>query len=916
MAKGSQLSQLKSALSKAGVTGNSQQGKKRKRSASVDKDKEKRTAKLEEIHKRLNPFDTKVTKLKHDVGGRKVKGVTGKPAQSKQAGLEQARPFNLFYSNIRKKTLLKEFRDKDRAGGIVDRRFGENDPTMSLEERMLERFTRERQRASKGAAFNLEDEDELTHYGQSLSKLDDFDNVGLGLDDDDEETGKIDAEVVKHAHFGGFDEEEDDDESEEPARKKSKAEVMAEVMAKSKEHKLRRQMEREQEDNVRHELDQNFDALRALLYAPDPSSTGSNSIPLGGEGSKATSQPAVLTLPPTSEDYDQHVRELAFDKRAKPKDRTKTEEELALEEKEALEKAERRRRKRMLGLDENDSEDEGRSRSKRKRGGDDLEDDFMEDDDWDGLGAGLDGAPGLHKEEESGSEQEGDDDDEEDDDDAESGEEGSDEEEDEDEDDSENEAEEGEQEALVQSKKSAPRTSSSKGKTKELPFTFPCPSTHDEFLAIVEDVRDEDVPTVIKRIRALYHTSLGPDNKFKLQTLATILIDHVLYITTPPEPRFSLVSSILPHIEALSKAYPVQAAEHFVEKLSLMQKNLKRGLARGALDPEAKTWPGLPELSLLRIIGSLWSTSDLHHAVISPTRVLFGAYLGLCRVRSLSDIASGLFLCTLFLQFEELSKRFVPEAVNFLTNTILHIAPHQYKTVAAIPGSFPSPDFRSDLCRSLALNPKTQSKVVIQKANLADLLSLDKPTEQAKSDLLSLALSLLGKYADMYKGLDGFVELYEPISEILKHIDAANLVKALHVQLTSLNDTLGRLLKFSRQARQPLRLQAHKPIPIPSYVPKFETTTSNYLRRQDPDHERNEAAKLRNQYKQEKKGAIRELRKDAKFLASVEQQKQKEKDRAYTDSMKRVFGSIEGERAEQKSMEREKAKEKRRSGRK
>jgi nucleolar protein 14 len=87
----------------------------------------------------------------------------------------------------RKKTLLKEFQEKDRAGGIVDRRFGENDPSMSLEDRMLERFTRERQRASKGAAFNLEDEDELTHYGQSLSKLDDFDNVGLGMDDDDEE---------------------------------------------------------------------------------------------------------------------------------------------------------------------------------------------------------------------------------------------------------------------------------------------------------------------------------------------------------------------------------------------------------------------------------------------------------------------------------------------------------------------------------------------------------------------------------------------------------------------------------------------------------------------------------------------------------------------------------------------------------
>ena len=83
--------------------------------------------------------------------------------------------------------MLKEHDEKGRAGGIVDRRFGENDPTMSLEERMLERFTKERQRASKGTAFNLEDDDDLTHYGQSLSKLDDFDNVGLRIDSDEEE---------------------------------------------------------------------------------------------------------------------------------------------------------------------------------------------------------------------------------------------------------------------------------------------------------------------------------------------------------------------------------------------------------------------------------------------------------------------------------------------------------------------------------------------------------------------------------------------------------------------------------------------------------------------------------------------------------------------------------------------------------
>ncbi|KAF8716418.1 hypothetical protein AX14_012360, partial [Amanita brunnescens Koide BX004] len=175
MAKGSQLSQLKAALSQAGIGKN--QGKKRKRSAvPTEKDKAKKAARLNEIHRKLNPFDVKVTRLKHDVGGRKIKGVVGKPAQSRMAGIEQ-----------RKKTLLKEYEERNRAGGILDRRFGENDPTISLEERMLERFTRERQRAAKGSAFNLEDEEELTHYGQSLSNLDDFDDVGLRLDEEEED---------------------------------------------------------------------------------------------------------------------------------------------------------------------------------------------------------------------------------------------------------------------------------------------------------------------------------------------------------------------------------------------------------------------------------------------------------------------------------------------------------------------------------------------------------------------------------------------------------------------------------------------------------------------------------------------------------------------------------------------------------
>jgi nucleolar protein 14 len=86
--------------------------------------------------------------------------------------------------------LLPELDRKNRSGGIVDRRFGESDSTLTPEERMLERFTKERQRGVKGVDFNLDDDNELTHYGQSLSAFDDFDGSGLALEDNIEE-GKL-----------------------------------------------------------------------------------------------------------------------------------------------------------------------------------------------------------------------------------------------------------------------------------------------------------------------------------------------------------------------------------------------------------------------------------------------------------------------------------------------------------------------------------------------------------------------------------------------------------------------------------------------------------------------------------------------------------------------------------------------------
>lgn len=287
---------------------------------------------------------------------------------------------------------------------------------------------------------------------------------------------------------------------------------------------VQRQMDNEKNENIRHELDQELDSIRSLLMAPDPLSAAlERPIPLKEAASDAKQNHDL--------EYDQYVRELVFDKRAKPKDRTKTEEELAVQEKEALEKAERKRLRRMRGDEEEESDEEGRGKRKRARGGDDLEDDFMDKDgDLGGLGAGLGAGVGADDDEAEDDEKGEEDADEDEESGSEEDEDGSGSEESDDLDEA--AGSEGEQADLISAKPSKAKKVASTSKRKELPFTFPCPSSHEEFLDIIEDIEDNDVPTVVQRIRALYHPSLGVDNKFKLQVclISTVIRDILLIL--------------------------------------------------------------------------------------------------------------------------------------------------------------------------------------------------------------------------------------------------------------------------------------------------------------------------------------------------------------------------------------------------
>lgn len=84
-------------------------------------------------------------------------------------------------------------------------RFGEDDASLLLEEKMWARMQKERnQRSRSGGIFNLGDDSSgpsevLTHRGQALGNSNDGGGFGAQVDEDDD----LDAEVVDQLHFGG-----------------------------------------------------------------------------------------------------------------------------------------------------------------------------------------------------------------------------------------------------------------------------------------------------------------------------------------------------------------------------------------------------------------------------------------------------------------------------------------------------------------------------------------------------------------------------------------------------------------------------------------------------------------------------------------------------------------------------------------
>ncbi|RDW81780.1 snoRNA-binding rRNA-processing protein NOP14 [Aspergillus mulundensis] len=904
----SQLKQLKASLRDTGVLGPQKSKKQKRQNAKAGANSQNRAQRetaLNAIRERFNPFEIRtVSRNKFDVttrdGNSKSAAGNFRPGVTKSLGEER-----------RRQTLLQEMDRKNKVGGIMDRRFGENDPTMTPEERAAERFARASQKKlRKDSMFNLEEDDDeeeftLTHKGESLSFGD-----GEGMQDDfQEDLGADDMSDSnmprKRKRFIGDPEAEDDmesqgDEEEVPDRKKSKHEVMQEVIAKSKFYKAQRQMAKEDDDDLREELDKGlpelFDMLRGVKPPPKPEPPKDD---LAGMNPDRAAILQGHSQGDMEKEYDQRLKQLTFDKRSMPTDRTKTEEEKAEEEAQRLKKLEEERVRRMRG--ENVSEDEAEAAEEEEEGEDFDEDESLPDDARDfGLQQpttdfSTSRPDGVEDEDDfiiddlvetrsdvSLSFVESDDEI------SDVGEE--------------SEAESEEEDELIngftmpgtESGDAAPAADAQVA-DDGLAYTYPCPSSHNEFLETIKDVSYQDLPTIIQRIRALHHPRLHSENKAKLGRFAGILVQHAAYMAEQRQhPPFAIVESVLRHIHSLAKSHP--------ESVSLA---FRAQLREVATDRPLTLQPG--DLVVLTGIATIFPTSDHFHAVSTPAHLCLSRYLGQGPVNTLSDLCTGTYAASLAVQYQTTSRRYMPEFLNYVLNALCILSPEEAPSKL---GSFPL----RQPSESLRLNPSKPLNA--RKLRFWDISA--KSTEDLKLSLIITLSSLLNSASGLWSGKSASTEIFDQARAVLKHVSRScvninkKTKKAKTIPTSALDtlqstlDKLSTVLAQSRLTRRPLLLHNHKPLAVKTAIPKFEDSF-NPDKHYDPNRERAEVNRLKAEYKRERKGAMRELRKDANFIAREKLRDKKEKDAEYERKYKRLVAEVQNEEGrEANAYEREK----------
>ncbi|KAF0762760.1 nucleolar protein 14 isoform X1 [Aphis craccivora] len=813
--------------------------------------------------KELNPFELHINNKKFTILGRKSKNEVGKPGIARSKSIQK-----------RKKSLLLEYKLKDKSNKFVDRRIGEKNQAMTADDRVIARFTASRVKAQKKMKYNLGEEEDLTHHGQSLSTIEKFEKPMSDDDsdsDDDRNGGKLGAEFVEKAHFGGG------VLSRAGDGETSHRDLIDKLIAESKLRKYEKKQLKQETNELTEQLDKDWKELMPVVPTKNRGETDIEDEP-----------PTKKKVDKNS--YDILMRSLKFDRRGMASDKLKSEEEIAKEEKERLEKLESERLKRMKGI-----EDDG---IVKHRSADDLDDGFdFGDDEIQPLAYNSEGKP-LNSDLISVNEEQndlndnytenGDDEMKSDDDDYDNDENDDDDDDDDDDDneknlnndmsdlkeDDENSNDEEtnicikngdrNKSAKLFAKKLKEKKVSMDEARKQLPYTFTVAESYEGFQEILEDRSITEQIVIIERMIKVNHPSLGNDNRSNLQRLYPYLLQH-LNDNSCSIDGWKILNSLAPHLYDLTQFFPEHAAKCFIEVLKEKHTDF--------IDSSLKQITS-DMLIFFKLVPLLFPSSDYYHPVCTYAVMIASEILSQTKIKKRSDIASCLLLTTILLEYVQLSKRYIPEVVNILRGMLL-MTTTDNNSVNYVQ------QFKPNMKLLIIENNATQTEWS-KKLSINEIFSEENIDDAFKLTSLYIILDLIFRFRKLCEDIPSVNEIWTPHLSIITTLKINSDEMNAQINKTKLQ------LQMVDKKLEKLQTLSNRPKALRLYEPRIQKIYDGRTFKTE-SKEKAERSKLLHRYKREMKSAVREIRKDNSFLSKLKYHEQAKSDAERRNKVKQIY---------------------------
>ncbi|KAL0231872.1 hypothetical protein GEMRC1_011276 [Eukaryota sp. GEM-RC1] len=730
-------------------------------------------------------------------------------------------------------------------GTFIDKRIGAKLQVDPQEASMM-RYIKQKQleAAKKSQALDNEPEDDeeaetellLTHGGKALTfnseDEQDLDSFNPDMDSDEEFAGKGDTSAgLTHAmHFGGGYERTDN-------IKKSSAEIYAEIIAKSKQSKAEKSVQKIENENLMDKLDNQFDELLSGHVLDQKSRF---------EADDDVSDEDFSEFNAMAKEFELETKAKALEKSLSDKEKA----ERMLKKLKALEKD------RLEQLEDSASEDE------------------ISDED--------DVAAEFSEEEGTGSEVEGDD--------PEAYEE------------SEVEADDQPitQETPVDSHVPPKQpvihasrlhmVSQSKapdGLPLSVPFLVELPGSVQELAGFLSKHEVSTHTALLNRMYQAIHPSLGGDSKEKAKKMLVLVFQYHDYLLKNLnlenfDEVLEKVNVTVFVLEKLINFFPKSTGVICQKKLSKISK---------VIDLSKSSFASIPHHSAffqILFILNLFPLGQRSHPIVNAAFFVISKlaakmslilskfdYSTASNPQVIELVSKSCFILNIYDGLSRGSKRFFPETFKFSANL--------FKLLISISQT------HSINCEQF--NPKVSFSAMIGDESVSPssliVFALSCIKNQFSRHLLDSAFPMLAQSLIDCKSDD----LPEVFSNFITYLEVMS--------------------QKSVEIRRPLCLQSLKPRAIKQFKPSFSLDYDPEAKGSlDGDMERKEQKRFEHLFKKEHKGAIREVKKDASFIASQKNTIREFEIKKSEDSRKRIFSELQKEAAEYNKMDREKDREK------